>query len=225
MGIENGTLLGIENGTLPGGLEIGSRHCGPRGGSGATGAGAAAYRPVNGRLSQVACLGVVPIQDSLRVRSLSPCSLPVFRLERLLLTQSILNCFKTMASDPERVLNGGVDREKTLRQRFRPGSPHSALSFPGVLVGHLDPVVAVLSGSADSRQVEFLAGTASLAAPTEVSTLHCEWSALSPPGGPRFRIVPRPCLRSWIAIAPEQDEKGRPIVGKPCLRRRSRGDS
>ena len=40
MGIENGTVLGIENGTLRGGLEIGTRHPGPRGGSGATGAGA-----------------------------------------------------------------------------------------------------------------------------------------------------------------------------------------
>ena len=168
---------------------------------------------------------MVPIQDSLRVRSLSPRSLPVFRLERLLLTQSILNCLKTMASDPERVLNGGVDREKPLRQRFRPGSPHSALSFPGVLVGHLDPVVAVLPGSADSRQVEFLAGTASLAAPTEVSTLHCEWSALCPRGDPDSGLCQGPVSGSWIAIAPEQDEKGRPIVGKPCLRRRSSGDS
>ena len=40
MGIENGTLPGIENGTLPQGLEIGTRHPGSRGGSGATGAGA-----------------------------------------------------------------------------------------------------------------------------------------------------------------------------------------
>lgn len=35
MGIENGTLLGIENGTLPGGPEMGTRHPGSRGGSGA----------------------------------------------------------------------------------------------------------------------------------------------------------------------------------------------
>ena len=42
LGIENGTLLGIENGTLRQVLEVGTRHPGSRGGSGATGAGAAA---------------------------------------------------------------------------------------------------------------------------------------------------------------------------------------
>ncbi len=42
-------------------------------------------------------------------------SLAVFRLEPVLpLTQSILNRLMAMPSDPECVLNGGIDREEIL---------------------------------------------------------------------------------------------------------------
>ena len=51
-----------------------------------------------------------------------------------------------------------MDLEETLYLCCRLGTTHLAFSLPGVLVGHLSPVVFVLPGSMSSRQAEFPAG-------------------------------------------------------------------
>ena len=66
-----------------------------------------------------------------------------------------MNRLEPMACDPECVLNCSMDREKTLRLRFRLEPPHLALSLSGALVGRFGPAVLVLPGLVDSRQGEF----------------------------------------------------------------------
>ena len=55
-------------------------------------------------------------------------------------------CFEAMTRDPERVANGHMDRQKSLRLPVRLEAGHVAFPHPAVLVGHPGPVVLVFLG-------------------------------------------------------------------------------
>ena len=61
-------------------------------------------------------------------------------------------CLEAMTRDPERVADGRVDRQKSLRLPGRLEVAHVAFPPSAVLAGHLGPVVLVPSGSMGCRQ-------------------------------------------------------------------------
>ena len=56
--------------------------------------------------------------------------------------ESMMDRLETMASEPESVVGGRMDHEKTLHLRCCLETTHLAFSLPGVLVGHLSSVLS-----------------------------------------------------------------------------------
>jgi len=80
---------------------------------------------------------------SLAGRHTSPC--PIRRM--LFFGQAVMPGPKQVTSDPEQVLDHGVNRGEPLQLGRRLEAPHLAFALPRGLMGHLGPVVRVLISS------------------------------------------------------------------------------